>query len=89
VTTDQKLMAACVDYRDKLEALARDTAALKNAFYNQMSDQRHLRADRDRLDWLGSNQVTIEYREGEWYCEGQTFATVRGAIDAAMGEGKQ
>ena len=48
-----------------------------------------LRADRDRLDWLGSHQGLIEHWEGEWYCAGEMFTNVRAAIDAAMGEGKQ
>ena len=67
--------------------LERENAELKKTLDAQADYQRDLRADRDRLDWLGSHQGLIERWEGDWYCEGQMFSTVRAAIDAAMGEG--
>ena len=68
--------------------LERENTALKAALDHQMNYQRELRADRDRLDWLGSHQDLVEYWWGKWYSAGEAFTNFRAAIDAAIGEGK-
>lgn len=59
-------------------------AALKNALDHQMTYQRELRADRDRLDWL-MTQRHIRYP----FAPHDDGEALRERIDAAMLEGKQ
>lgn len=73
---------------DRIEQLEAENAALKNAINHQMSYERELRADRDRLDWL----VNLDQQERlnfvrNWYRLDPK--KVRREIDAAMKEGKQ
>jgi hypothetical protein len=48
----KKALAACVEYRAKLDKLEAENAALRSAVDQQANYHRELRADRDRLDWL-------------------------------------
>lgn len=88
MTTEQKLLAACVEYRAMLDKLEAENAALKAALDHQMTYQRELRADRDRLDWLDKTGCWLTVPGGR---KGQKFfaGTARAVIDSEMGEGKQ
>lgn len=68
--------------------LERENAALKAALDHQMTYQRELRADRDRLDWLDKTGCWLTVPGGR---KGQKFfaGTARAVIDSEMGEGKQ
>jgi anti-sigma factor RsiW len=48
----KKALAACVEYRAKLDKLEAENATLRLALDQQANYHRELRADRDRLDWL-------------------------------------
>ena len=60
--------------------LERENAALKTALDHQMTYQRELRADRDRLDWL-MTQKHIRYP----FAPHDDGKVLRERIDAAMG----
>ena len=61
--------------------LERENAALKTALDHQMTYQRELRADRDRLDWLMSHKY-IRYP----FHPPDDGKVLRERIDAAMEE---
>ena len=77
------------DQAAMVEWLLEQNAALKAALDHQMTYQRELRADRDRLDWLQEMKLTILHHDGNVFGRGLKSPSVRAAIDAAMGEGKQ
>jgi chromosome segregation ATPase len=64
--------------------LREENAALKTALDHQMSYQRELRADRDRLDWLDKTGCWLTITGQKNFVSG----SARAVIDAAMGEGK-
>ena len=71
-------------YRTQTERIAeleRENAALKTALDHQMTYQRELRADRDRLDWLMSHKY-IRYP----FHPPDDGKVLRERIDAAMEE---
>ena len=61
--------------------LERENAALKTALDHQMTYQRELRADRDRLDWLDAKGCWVTIPGARNYASGSS----RDVIDAAMG----
>ena len=64
----------------KIERLEQENAALRKALDAQMQYQRDLRADRDRLDWLGKLSW-----DSHWWVHLADSTNLRAAIDAAMG----
>ena len=73
-----------LDWYNLCGDLERENAALKAALDHQMTYQRELRADRDRLDWLRT-QKHIRYP----FAPHDDGEALRERIDAAMLEGKQ
>ena len=69
---------------DRIEQLEAENAALKTALDHQMTYQRELRADRDRLDWLETKGAWMTIPGDQKFRNG----TARAVIDEAMGEGK-
>ena len=67
--------------------LQKENAALKAALDHQMTYQRELRADRDRLDWLDKTGCWLTIpgsRKGQKFFAG----TARNVIDSEMGVGE-
>ena len=72
----------------RIAELERELAATKALLEAQLTFQRELRADRDRLDWLGKAKCAY-FHEGPfcWRINEDDFTdgdTIRAAIDAAM-----
>ena len=88
MSDEQKLLAACGDYRAKLDELEAENAELNEttrkhvaAYYEVLAENAALRADRDRLDWL-MTQKHIRYPCAP-HDDGKVL---RERIDAAMKE---
>ena len=65
MSDEQKLLAACGDYRAKLDALEAENAALKakvevivKNYEDYKAENAALRADKARLDWLERRTVS-------------------------------
>lgn len=65
--------------------LERENAALKAALDHQMTYQRELRADKERLDWLETKGAWMTIPGARNYASGSS----RAVIDAAMKEGER
>ena len=79
---EARYLAACSEYRAKLDKLEAENAALKTALDHQMTYQRELRADRDRLDWLDKTGCWLTITGQKNFVSGSS----RAVIDAAMKE---
>jgi len=67
--------------QDEMRQLKRENAALRAALDAQMQYQRHLREDRDRLDWL----ETLDC-DSPWWVHLADSTNLRAAIDSAQNE---
>ena len=74
MTTEQKLLAACVDYRAKLDKLEAENAAL--------------RKDKERLDWIDVDPIDHLSKIEFYWCNHSSISKIRANIDAARGEAK-
>ena len=88
MSDEQKLLAACGDYRAKLDKLEAENAELNEttrkhvaSYYEVLAENAALRADRDRLDWL-MTQKHIRYP----FAPHDDGKVLRERIDAAMKE---
>ena len=77
------------ELEDENAALQQENAALRAALDAQMQYQRHLRDDRDRLDWLEASEFWPASLDFWPHHLPQTGGNLRAAIAAARKEAQQ
>lgn len=79
---------ACDCREEKFRALEQELEQTKKALEAQLTFQRELRADRDRLDWLADNpihDIGFSLAPGIITFNGRCYYSLRSAIDDARG----